>query len=133
MNSSERTLFVEQIATVVALGCGKKVDAMWHVPHTNTAYDYSCTGHTITVQCIYCCCSVYLLLLYSVPTIAVQCTYYCCTVYLLLLYRVLILLLYSVPTLLYSVPTIAVQCTYYCCTVDKQFNLLTNLSISGNS
>ena len=33
VNSSERRLFVEQIATVVALGCGRKVDAMWHVPH----------------------------------------------------------------------------------------------------
>ena len=32
VNSSERRLFVEQIATVVALGCGRKVDAMWHVP-----------------------------------------------------------------------------------------------------
>ena len=32
VNSSNRRLFVEQIATVVALGCGRKVDAMWHVP-----------------------------------------------------------------------------------------------------
>ena len=32
VNSSERRLFVEQIATVVALGCGRKADAMWHVP-----------------------------------------------------------------------------------------------------
>ena len=31
VNSSERRLFIEQIATVVALGCGRKVDAMWHV------------------------------------------------------------------------------------------------------
>ena len=33
VNSSERRLFIEQITTVVALGCGRKVDAMWHVPH----------------------------------------------------------------------------------------------------
>ena len=33
VNTSERRLFVEQIATVVALRCGRKVDAMWHVPH----------------------------------------------------------------------------------------------------
>ena len=36
VNSSERRLFVEQIATVVALGCGRKVYAMWHVPHAKS-------------------------------------------------------------------------------------------------
>ena len=39
VNSSERNLFVEQIATVVALGCSRKVDAMWHVPQRHCQSD----------------------------------------------------------------------------------------------
>ena len=32
VNLSRRRLLVEQIVAVVVLGCGTKVDAMWHVP-----------------------------------------------------------------------------------------------------
>ena len=31
VNPSRRRLLAEQIVAVVVLGCGKKVDAMWHV------------------------------------------------------------------------------------------------------
>ena len=30
---SRRRLLQEQTVAVVVLGCGKKVDAMWHTPH----------------------------------------------------------------------------------------------------
>ena len=43
VNSSERRLFLEQIATVVGLGCGRKVDAMWHVPQTDKSKHFVCT------------------------------------------------------------------------------------------
>ena len=32
VNFSRRRLLVEQIVVVVVLGCGMKVDTMWHVP-----------------------------------------------------------------------------------------------------
>ena len=32
MNFSRRRLLVEQIVVVAVLGCGMKVDAMWHMP-----------------------------------------------------------------------------------------------------
>ena len=32
MNFGKRRLLVEQIVVVPVLGCGIKVDAMWHVP-----------------------------------------------------------------------------------------------------
>ena len=32
MNFSRRRLLIEQIVVVAVLGCGMKVDAMWHVP-----------------------------------------------------------------------------------------------------
>ena len=30
---NRRRLLAEQTVAVVVLGCGKKVDAMWHTPH----------------------------------------------------------------------------------------------------
>ena len=41
MNPSRRRLLAEQIVAVVVLGCGKKVDAMWHVPHINKMVENS--------------------------------------------------------------------------------------------
>ena len=34
MKFSRRRLLVEQIVVGAVLGCGMKVDAMWHVPHS---------------------------------------------------------------------------------------------------
>ena len=34
---SRRRLLAEQTVAVVVLGCGKKVDAMWHTPHFTAA------------------------------------------------------------------------------------------------
>ena len=37
-NLSRRRLLTEQIVAVVVLGCGTKVDAMWHVPQELAIY-----------------------------------------------------------------------------------------------
>ena len=38
VNPSRRRLLAEQIVAVVVLGCGKKVDAMWHVTQSDAMW-----------------------------------------------------------------------------------------------
>ena len=73
----------------------------------------------IVVQCLWYCCSLLVILLFSACAcdIVVQCLWYCCTVLVILLFSACDIVVQCLWYLLFSACDIVVQCLWYCCSV----------------